>query len=192
MKKYIVFVFFLIIAFSSSTPIYASPDPGSIHERRTDAKIHIKGVVVKDTLIKKNDNPLSQERVVTVKIERILRVDPALAWHVNQEVDIPYSYIPGWGYYDGGKSIQVRGGDKVELWANIEKGQPSLVLGGYGIEILKAAGPRIEHIKEPLDSKWRRWQHSEGSLSVIILISLGLAVIFVYALTSKFGHQKKA
>ncbi|RDI36946.1 hypothetical protein [Falsibacillus pallidus] len=192
MKKFIVFAFFMILALSSSTPLYAAPDPGIIHEKRADAKIHIKGLIVKDALIKEHKSPVSQERVMTVKIERILRVDPALDWHVKQEVDIPYSYIPGWGHYSGSKSIQVRGGDKIELWATIEKGQPSLVLGGYGIEILNSAGSRIEHIKEPLDSKWSRWQSNDRSLTVIILICLGMATIFVYALTSKFGHEKKA
>ncbi|RLQ96510.1 hypothetical protein [Falsibacillus albus] len=181
MKKFLSTIALMVFCFIFSIhSIHAAPDPSGLEKSKSKAEIHIIGTIQSDRLIEDHSSRQLQDREMNIRIDRIKKLPTNLYWKINDVVPIPYSYIASWGDYSGGRSLQVRKGDLIEVWGNLNNGRVDLVAEGYGAEIIQPAGDRIEHIKEPLSHRLHRWSINDSSLTVMAL--LGLFIVFLAAL----------
>lgn len=158
----------------------SAPDPIEVEERKQEAPLLIDGEVMEDILLEGFDKEQTQYRRFSVKIEQLYQNTFPISLEKGQTINVRYHYLPTWGDYVGGGSIQLVKGDQVKLWLEKKDNHLTPILGSYGVEFIIKNGPRIEHIKEPIAHKVSRvWRVSWLKYSSLVVLLFLIIILFL-------------
>jgi hypothetical protein len=172
----------LICFFALSQNVIAAPDPIEVKKQQANAPLILEGKVLDDFLIEDFKGEAKQIRQMLIEVEEIFQQNGSPEVQEKQIIEVRYPYFPSWMDYSGGGSIKVIKGDRLKLWLNKDEHEFTPILGYYGVEVIQANGPRIEHIKEALPHRMARYwniiwtKYSPFAVLVFILFCLLLII----------------
>lgn len=172
--------------------VLAAPDPAEVQERKQEAPLHVSGKIIEDSLVEEFKEDKTQTRKMVIEIEEIFQQTVKPPMSVHDQIEVQYHYVPDWIDYTG-KSVHVKNGDIVELWLEKEGQINTPIIDGYGVEILKNSGPRVEHIPEPFTHKitsfWHQaWSSTFSPFTVFIVLVLILGMLLWYGSSKMKKH----
>ncbi|WP_139492310.1 hypothetical protein [Brevibacillus dissolubilis] len=193
MRRYRFTLLMLAVCFVLIPPMigWAAPPPTEVEELKREAPVHVKLEITQDRVERiLNPDPMSpvQLRIVEGRVLEVFKQPSSLGIGEGSLLKVAYSYLPSWSWdqYAGGAPVDVRPGDRIEIWLvpDDEYGTEAWtpVLGGNTIVHLIRVESRPDYIKEPLAHRLSSIDWIRGGLQAAYFTGIMVFVLYVYRL----------